>query len=109
MKKEKLMIVTPQFERPKEWPKVKPPQNTETFIYAIENFTEEQLASIGFCRWEEETNLMLIPGNCYGLIPKGFEVTTISGKTEKFVFGKTDNDIRFGCLPYGIYPKSKLS
>jgi hypothetical protein len=46
--------------------------------------------------------IMLFPGEWYASIPDGFEVITISGTREKFQPGVTDNDTRYGCLPYGI-------
>lgn len=44
----------------------------------------------------------LIPNEWYEYIPDGFDLVCISGKAEKFKRGRTDNDIRFGCLAYGI-------
>lgn len=44
----------------------------------------------------------LIPGEWYNVIPEGFPLTCITGRVEPFKSGETDDDIRFGCLAYGI-------
>lgn len=49
--------------------------------------------------------LMLFPSEWYDHVPVGFEIVDIFGKTEKFVPGETDDDIRFGCLSYGVLAK----
>ena len=67
MKKGKILIITPQFERPKNWPAVYVPKNKQALMHAIENFNENELKKIGFCRWEEGSELMLIPGDCYNI------------------------------------------
>lgn len=63
-----------------------------------------QAKLLGFQRWEENNNLMLIPGYLYQFIPAGLELYSISG--EKVVYNDytdLDNECRFGCLAYGIY------
>lgn len=44
----------------------------------------------------------LFPGEWYNLIPEGFECVDIFGEKELFSLGKSDDDIRFGCLGYGF-------
>jgi hypothetical protein len=51
---------------------------------------------------DPDEEVILIPGEWYRLIPDGFMVTDIFGITEPFIKGETDDDIRFGCLSYGI-------
>jgi hypothetical protein len=46
--------------------------------------------------------LLLFPGEWYPRIPADFPIVTINGCAERFVPGVTDDDIRFGCLAYGI-------
>jgi hypothetical protein len=46
--------------------------------------------------------LWLFPGEWYEHIPEGFEVVTLRFQRERFTRRETDNDIRFGCLAYGI-------
>jgi hypothetical protein len=46
--------------------------------------------------------LWLFPGSWYRQIPTGFPIVSIFGELEEFEIGKTDNDIRYGCLAYGL-------
>jgi hypothetical protein len=46
--------------------------------------------------------LWLLPGEWYEDIPEGLEFTDIANTTEAFTPGVTDNDIRFGCLAFGV-------
>ena len=41
-------------------------------------------------------------GECHDTIPNGYEIFDINGDTEFFEKGKTDDDIRGGCLAYGF-------
>lgn len=50
----------------------------------------------------EDQDIILIPGEWYNAIPNGFIVTGLYGEKYPFEKGKSDDDIRFGCLPYGI-------
>ena len=59
---------------------------------------------LGFAFWEEDSNLMLIPGYLYQFIPAGLELYSISGEKKQYEsYNDLDNDCRFGCLAYGIY------
>ena len=51
---------------------------------------------------ETDEDIILFPGEWYDIIPDGFVVTGLYG--EKYPFDNTtsSNDIRFGCLAYGI-------
>ena len=63
-----------------------------------------QAKLLGFNLWEENSNLMLIPGYLYQYIPEGLELYSIlGGKKEYKNYTDLDNDCRFGCLSYGIY------
>lgn len=68
---------------------------------ALRAMSRERLLAIGLRPWDD-AGLMLFPVDWYPLIPAGFEVTSISGETEAFVPGETDNDCRYGVLAYGI-------
>lgn len=57
---------------------------------------------------EVEHDILLIPGEWYNSIPEGFELIDICGHKELFKKGETDNDIRFGCLAYGIIRPSSM-
>lgn len=54
----------------------------------------------------EELDIILFPGEWYNLIPDGFMVVGLSGERYQFQKGKSDDDIRFGCLPYGLTRKT---
>lgn len=63
--------------------------------------TKEELRAMGMGNWDGR--LMLFPKEWYPFIPENFEITSsINGKSEKFRRGVTDDDIRFGCLAYGV-------
>ena len=51
---------------------------------------------------KKDKMVILFPGEWYNIIPEGFEVTGLYGETYKFEKESSDDDIRFGCLPYGI-------
>lgn len=65
--------------------------------------TVEEAKELRFQRWDEEqSNLWLFPLWLVPIIPEGLEVTSISGNKYKYEKNKADNDIRFGCVAYGI-------
>ena len=65
--------------------------------------TIEEAKVLRFKRWsEEQPNLWLFPLWLVPIIPEGLEVISISGKKYRYEKEKADNDIRFGCVAYGI-------
>lgn len=67
------------------------------------SLTREEAKELRFCRWDDDSDLYLIPLYLVPAIPVGTELTTISG--EKVVYEGVDSidlDTRFGCLAYGI-------
>lgn len=66
---------------------------------------EEQLKMLGFKRWNDETELFLIPLWAYDLVPDGTKMHSIFGETVVKGEEKIDKDVRFGCLAYGIAPE----
>lgn len=68
----------------------------------ISKMTIETAKEMGFGKWDENSDLYLFPLWFMPLIPIGTEVTSIFG--EKIIYDGTnlDNDIRFGCIAYGI-------
>lgn len=68
---------------------------------ALRSLPRARLKELGLLPWDE-SGLLLFPVEWYPLIPAGFEVTDINGQTEAFVPGETDDDCRYGVLPYGI-------
>lgn len=50
----------------------------------------------------KDEDVILFPGEWFDIIPNGFEATSLWGETVIFNPEKADDDIRFGCIPYGI-------
>lgn len=67
------------------------------------NLTLEEAKELRFRRWDEESNLYLIPIWLYPMIPANLELTSIEG-TKAFV-EDIDSDTRFGVLAWGILLK----
>jgi len=121
---EEVEVSTPRFERPagESGPTAAP--RTIVEYNALRSTSDAQRQVMGMRRWgrpephdltagarERGTKradltgspmLWLFPGEWYKHIPAGYEVVSITYCVEKFRPGKTDNDIRFGCLAYGI-------
>lgn len=77
---------------------------------ALRTMNEAALRRRGLGAWSNEEGdpakgLMLFPGAWYDAIPEGFAVVDIFGEAETFKRGQSDNDTRFGFLPYGIIAK----
>lgn len=53
----------------------------------------------------EDFDIILFPGEWYNSIPDGFVVVGLFGEKYPFQKGVSDDDIRSGCLPYGILRK----
>ena len=65
--------------------------------------TVSEAKELRFQKWsDEQPNLWLFPLYLVPIIPEGLEVTSISGRNYKYEKDKADNDIRFGCVAYGI-------
>lgn len=70
----------------------------------------DELKSVGFNLWDEESNILLVPLWAYDLLPVGQEMQCISGESIVVKDGYKnsdsvhyiDNDIRFGCISYGF-------
>jgi hypothetical protein len=99
---ETVEIITPQFTRTDGlMPAL--PQTNWSDLHKLPTAT---LKAIGCCPWDEPNDkgesLWLMPGEWYNHIPEGMPLTCIDGTTEPFKRGETDDDIRFGCLAYGV-------
>ncbi len=71
----------------------------------FENLTVEEARELRFSKWDEESNLWLIPLYLKPLLPSGLKVTAIDGEVLEVGKDYLDNDIRFGVLAYGIVIK----
>ena len=75
--------------------------------------TADELKSVGFSLWDEESNVLLAPLWAYDLLPIGQTMHCISGESLVVESGYKDssnkhyidNDIRFGCISYGLKAK----
>ena len=81
----------------------------EAFSYNIENYyidpyklSREELISIGFSKWDEDGDLLLIPLWVYPFLEDGIKLTCIDDT--KAIKGKDeiDLDIRCSCIAYGV-------
>lgn len=68
----------------------------------LDKLTVDELKEMRFGKWDDESNLWLIPLWFVPLLPVGIELTTISGEKVKYTGDNIDLDIRFGCIAYGI-------
>ena len=72
------------------------------------NLTVEEARELRFGRWSEELpNLWLFPLYLVPIIPEGLEIMYIDGEKGIFKKDEMDNDIRFGCVAYGIEIKAE--
>lgn len=70
-----------------------------------ESLTEEECNALEFGSWSP--TLRLIPAMFYDALPIGLTVTSINGKMYEITQdykNHIDNDVRGGCLAYGIRP-----
>lgn len=110
-----IEIITPVFERPPDQPAPAcPPSDAEGWD-ELRSLSVNTLREMGLMPWNDPAKpddgdpvllrthtLMLLPGEWYPHVPEGFEVVTIAGKRERFEQHVTDDDIRYGCLAFGI-------
>jgi len=94
-----IRLTTPQFER-EDGKEPRPAPDREEDWEALREATDEELANLGLRKWSDD--LWLFPHEWYDEIPVAFRIETINDRTEKFSPGTTDNDKRFGVLPYGV-------
>lgn len=104
---EDIEVITPQFTRPVGEPAPLHPPADAVGFDALRACPAEALLVIGLRRWgddpESKRTLWLFPGEWYASIPAGYEIVNIFFETKKFSRGECSNDIRFGCLSYGVF------
>jgi len=95
-------IATPQFHRVDGIVPRRAPGTAEGFDKMM-RLPHDVLVRIGVSVWASGEGWMhyLFPGEWYDYIPEGYMVMAINDKNKAFVHGQTDNDIRYGMLPYG--------
>lgn len=97
-------IMSPQFQREYNLEIKFIPKSVGEFR-ALEKLPRTVLHKMGVRLWEVNKDgevSYLYPGEWYDSIPEGLLIHTINHETEFFKKGVTDDDIRFGCLPYGF-------
>ena len=96
---EPVEVVTPQFERHDgvgvDWT-----PDDRMDIYGLVNADEETVEELGLRKWSD--NHWLLPAEWYDHIPDGTILESINGEVFEFEHGVSDDDRRFGVLPYGI-------
>jgi len=92
-------VITPEFERVDGKLITYIPKTPEE-LDGLKKAPDDILVEIGMQRWDE--TLWLFPHEWYDYIPSGYIVTDINGEDEPFMHGETDDDKRFGALPYGF-------
>lgn len=81
---------------------------TENFVHALQEhidfskLTREEAIALRFGRWDDEGDLYLIPLYLLPIVPIGTELTCITGQKVIYDGTNIDNDIRFGCIAWGI-------
>lgn len=74
----------------------------EMDILDLDNRSYEELLYLGFHKWDNESNILLVPIWAFDLLADGTELTSISGKSVIKGQDSIDLDVRFGCISYGI-------
>jgi len=69
------------------------------------DLTEEEMKDLGFGKFSEESQDMLIPLWLFPFLAEEITTQCIDGSI-KIKKSEMDNDNRFGCLAYGVYPKN---
>lgn len=73
----------------------------------VKTLSVNEMLDIGFCRWDDDSELYLIPLWVLQFVPDGTLLTSISGDTKIKGVDEIDLDVRFGCLAYGIDKSQK--
>lgn len=95
-----IEIVTPHFTRTAD---MGPPPSlpaTDDDWRQLQSMSVEEAKERSFGNWDG--GLFLFPGEWYAHIPPWLEVECISGARGRWDAEVRDDDIRFGCLAYGV-------
>lgn len=66
--------------------------------------TKSQMQELGFGKWSDETQMMLIPLWLFPFLAEKIETECIDGEKKLTTKSEMDTDNRFGCLAYGVLP-----
>ena len=73
----------------------------------LNKLTVDELREMRFCKWDDKSDLWLIPLWFVPLLPVGIELTSIFGNKVTYTGDNLDLDVRFGCIAYGITKKEE--
>lgn len=95
-----IEVTSTPTDRPANWPKPGIPPSTAQEWNSLREMTVASLREMGCGSWDGR--LMLFPREWYSRVPVGFPIEYISGDVNAFIPGHTDNDVRLGCLSFGV-------
>jgi hypothetical protein len=84
-------------------------ENNDTTYTELQpsDLTVDEMKELGFMRWSENSDMMLIPLWIYPFLADVLTTTDINGVTSTLNKSDIDTDHRCGCLAYGITPAKK--
>jgi hypothetical protein len=71
-------------------------------ITQIAEAPEADLLRLGFSRWSNDSDLLLIPLWAFNAVADGEQLTCINGETKIKGTDEIDLDVRFGCIAWGF-------
>lgn len=106
---EDVEVQTPQFDRTDGKRPFYYPKTVEEYD-KLKECPKDLLIEMCCSIWEKnnKTEHWLFPGEWYDWIPDNYPIVDIFGNIEKFKYGETDDDTRYGCLPYGFIRKKSV-
>lgn len=100
-------VMTPQFERERGAPDPGDPPTDWAALRAMDDLALREMGCGVWDRYDDGTTIMLFPAEWYEAIPYGYEVVTIFEKTETFTPAEMSDDIRYGCLSFGLRVRTR--
>lgn len=70
------------------------------------DLTEPEMSDLGFGFWQAGNPMRLIPLWLYPFLAEEFPTECIDGETALMKKSELNTDSRFGCLAYGVLPKT---
>lgn len=99
-----IIITGSQHNRPSNWITPGTPPKTMEEWEALRDVPMQELCeAYSFGNWNlDGVPVALIPGEWHGALPEGLVLRCINGQDYTVGQDRIDNDIRFGCLAYGL-------
>lgn len=85
---------------------------TDRFLKELEkcidwnNLTIQEATELRFMKWNNNSDLYLLPLYILPILPIGTTLTSINGEDVVYDGSNVDNDTRYGCIAYGIHLKN---